>query len=75
MIRMTGRRRIDLSPYARNLWTPDDTRVAYAVMAPGERMDVVGKFPRGPWRITTSTGREGRGATFAEALAALAVTA
>ena len=75
MIRMTGNRRIELSPYARQHWTPADTRGAYVVMEPDERMEVVGKFPRGPWVIKTSTRREGRGATFAEALAALAVTA
>ena len=75
MIRMTGNRRIELSPYARQHWTPDDTRAAYKVMEPGERIEVVGKFPRGPWTIKTSTRREGRGATFAEALAQLTVTA
>lgn len=71
MIRMTGDRRIDLSGYARNSWTPEDTARAFAVLAPGERMSVVGKFPRGPWRVTTTDRREGRGATFAQAIARL----
>lgn len=74
MIRMTGNRRINLSPYARQQWTLDDTKAAYAVMEPGERMDVVGRFPRGPWRVTTTTGREARAATFAAAFEQLVVT-